>query len=391
VAEANCPNGEADLVDVYYATTRVRLAQPSGERFFSADAGPLNYGIAKVSVPCRRERGKIERPNVLLFEKAKDGKHFILKSAASFESREGFLQSLDQRVDKSQRKELLLYIHGFNQSFADGAYRAAQLKMDLEIDGAAVAYSWPSADKLLSYDRDRRLVQKDEQVAALSRFLSDLDSAVDADRVYVVAHSMGNRLVTAALGKLPAPLRKPYDELILASADIEPGVFEPAWPAVRASARRVTLYASRNDRALWAAKSFTDGGRRIGDATKIYVTPGLETVDTSDSGGDGIAHDDFAGPALDDVRGAVWLNLGAANRCILETRSEAGSRYWAVPRPYASTGGGACSADDFIQAAALARRQGSAQGALDWLARQPLRVAPTIYRVLTAILPFGPR
>ena len=79
------------------------------------------------------------------------GRHFIIKTVDAIDSRELFLDDIVETIDLSDRKEALVFVHGYNTSFADALIRTAQLKVDLEIDGAAVVYSWPSRARALSH------------------------------------------------------------------------------------------------------------------------------------------------------------------------------------------------------------------------------------------------
>ena len=73
---------------------------------------------------------------------------------------------------------LLLYIHGFCNSFGGGLRRAAQLRSALRHRGPVLLYSWPSCDKMSPCG-----YMEDEQVAAASKnmfwtLLEDLAEAV---------------------------------------------------------------------------------------------------------------------------------------------------------------------------------------------------------------------
>ena len=47
-----------------------------------------------------------------------------------------FYELLRQTVNQSARRELFVFIHGFNVSFEDAARRTAQIHYDLKFDGA---------------------------------------------------------------------------------------------------------------------------------------------------------------------------------------------------------------------------------------------------------------
>jgi esterase/lipase superfamily enzyme len=47
-------------------------------------------------------------------------------------------------TDTSNRRAVLLYVHGFNTGFREAAQHAAQFYVDLNVPGATVLFSWPS-------------------------------------------------------------------------------------------------------------------------------------------------------------------------------------------------------------------------------------------------------
>jgi esterase/lipase superfamily enzyme len=54
-----------------------------------------------------------------------------------------FLSDLKGAIEPSKHKELLVFLHGYRTSFSSGLMRAAQLKVDMKIEGAVVLYSLP--------------------------------------------------------------------------------------------------------------------------------------------------------------------------------------------------------------------------------------------------------
>lgn len=85
-------------------------------------------------------------------------------------------------------------------------------------------FSWPSAATTSGYYHDEEAVQFSE--AAFDQFLDDLGKS-GATNIILVAHSMGNRLVTKVLSDR-ASRGKPtpnLHELLLAAPDINAEVF----------------------------------------------------------------------------------------------------------------------------------------------------------------------
>lgn len=345
-------------VTIFFATERLPSGSALPAGFYSGKRGPMVYGKAVVSVPSRRQVGEIPTPSVFtLTLRADPEKHFILTSVAPISTREGFLGEVSGAVGRSREKEAFVFIHGFNSSFENGALRTAQLAADLRFDGAPILYSWPSRGDVFGYGDDAREAESDREAQALAAFLQDVASKTGAERITIIAHSMGNRPLLNALQKItpPAPGAPPlFDEVVLAAPDVGVDAFDKAWPKARQTGGRFTLYASRRDKALLFSAQI-NGMRRLGDANQLVLVDGLESIDTTAASNGLIGHDDFAGTALDDFRAVVWLSLAPDRRCVLQ-QGQGEKRWWAF--------GGACPVTDFRAATLAARTAGGAGAAL---------------------------
>lgn len=95
-----------DLVNVYYATHRTPTGEAAPSDAYGFRRGPLNFGVAEVSVPRDRAPGSIPRPSVWTFEFRPDpDKHMILNSVAPITDRDSFFRRVTQVVADSERKE----------------------------------------------------------------------------------------------------------------------------------------------------------------------------------------------------------------------------------------------------------------------------------------------
>lgn len=374
------PFKASSVLEIPFATTRQPFARQNAakERFYSAereavDAAGLRvrYGVAPVNVPCDRPPGTVKRPLTVFsiqLEPTNDDKHFVLKQTRELPDRAAWLADIDDRLDGSRQREVLLYVHGFNNSFAAASYRAAQLHADLGIDGATVFYSWASSGNLLRYDKDLTYAQSEEEAQALAGVLRALRQG-GARRVYLVAHSMGNRLMTRALERIARDQTSPvakFDELVMGSADLPKSRMSVLLPSLTKQVKRTTLYASRSDLAMAAAKLFYNDEQRLGDASpRPLVFPPIETIDTSEVRGEGLGHDDFAGPGLGDLRAVLWMGLGPGRRCILQSLVNPGelNPYWQI----LPQGGQRCGHTSFGDALQLTRLYGSTGSAGQWL------------------------
>lgn len=348
-----------DLVNVYYATHRATTGRAAPASFFGGNRGGMAYGVAEVSVPRDRARGEVPRPSVWTFEFRPDpDKHMILNRITPVTDRDSFFRRVSETLSRTERKEAFVFIHGYNTSFEGAAIRAAQLAVDTNLDGAPILYSWPSRASLLGYGADTRAVADEALLDDVADFLTDVATQTGAERVHLVAHSMGNRVLVRALDRIAErqsdlPI---FNEVILAAADVGVDEFETTFPRILGTGDRFTLYASRRDRALQISQQVNQM-RRIGDARDVVVRDGLQTVDTTAASAGLLGHDDFAGSALADFRAVMWLSLAPERRCVLETAETAGGRYWAF-------GGGGCPEQEFEEATQLVRANGTVEQAL---------------------------
>ncbi len=279
------PKKASNVIEVvtYYATNR----NPSGSRepgkFYGPKVEPaLHYGRAIITIPLTHTPGTIELPRLWHLRRETDpNRHFVLKSVVPLDANGARLE-MAETLDRSGSKALLLFVHGYNMGFPEAAMRTAQLAHDLKFAGVPFFFSWPSANQLLAYWQDEEAAQLSEPV--FQQLLEDL-SQLPATDIYILAHSMGNRIVSHALrarvegGKRTGHVR----EVLLAAPDINADLFRnviaPKLAAMKGT--RTTIYASSSDVALKASK-VVHGFRRLGEtAGGVFTYPGLETIDAS--------------------------------------------------------------------------------------------------------------
>jgi len=361
VADSN-KDAPFQLVAIHYGTNRELTGRPEPAQFYGDKRGPLMLGVATVSVPKSRAIGEIPLPKMWRGDLRPDAaKHFILTKIDPSASADAFAASARAQIGKSQRREALVFIHGFDTDFQKAVFRAAQLAVDLDIDGAAFMYSWPSKGSLVSYVADGAQVIR-PTVRSLQEFLNIIVQQTGAERIHVVAHSMGNRYLLEALELLarevPANAHKPmFQQLVFAAPDVDADDFADRVKQLGWMAQRMTLYASSKDRALYLSSIINGGYRRAGDATALVTVAGLDTVDTTEVGGEGLGHGDFANQALDDFRAIVWLSLQPQSRCLLVDRKQStGGNYWQLT----GDGSKACQHEAFRTAILLLRGLGPA-------------------------------
>ena len=184
-------------------------------------------------------------------------------------------------------RNLLVFIHGFANSFENALTRAAFNREWFAQSGVTaadttvVAFSWPSLGRLLSFPFPWEDYKRDQTMAGqsglhLMTFFANLEPIVararaSGRRVFLLAHSMGNWALQAAVeswfshGNGAATL---FDEALLAAADERyDGVdFPPAGrlTALDRLAKRVSTYFSVDDAVLHLSMAVNLGAKRLG-------------------------------------------------------------------------------------------------------------------------------
>jgi esterase/lipase superfamily enzyme len=322
-------------ITTYYATNRNRSGASEPAAFYGAKVeGTLEYGRAVVTIPLTHSPGNIELPSLWRLEREDRNKHFVLKSVEPL-SLDATRSEMADRLQTSGSKAILAFVHGYNVGFREAAMRTAQLAHDLKFAGVPFFYSWPSAARVTAYLQDADAAELSEGV--FEQLVEDL-SSLPASDVYLVAHSMGNRIVSKALrarvekGKEVSKLR----ELVLAAPDINADLFRtviaPKLAAMQGT--RITVYASSTDLALRASRAL-HRFNRVGETIPgVFVYPQIETIDASSASsvirayGHSYIMDSQA--VLKDIYAVFQQRVSAKQRGLAEVGTAPNS-HWKLP------------------------------------------------------------
>jgi esterase/lipase superfamily enzyme len=211
-------------------------------------------------------------------------------------------------------RDVLLYIHGYKESFESSAISAVELTEGINFSGKTAVFSWPSKAALLDYgyDRESALISRD----ALEELLTHLLADGGATRVHIVAHSMGTLLTIETLRQMWArhgdTLSTRLGAIVLAAPDIDIDLFANAAERLRSIVPRMTVISSTADRALEVSRRLAGGVARAGAASRDQLEGlGVRVVDASDFGGWAlIRHDLFLSDT--DVRQVVRRSIERA-------------------------------------------------------------------------------
>lgn len=324
---------ELDSVTAYVpmlvATTRRGInAERPGFRFGTRDANELSYGLAQVSVPSYRVRKQGELPMAGSEANPDPTRTMFITSLLPADSLR-FVQRLADDLARTRSRDVLVFIHGYNSSFEEGAVRAAQVVADMGFDGSVILFSWPSAGELTGYIRDQQTARNTGFY--LLHLLRDLIPQAHPDRIHVLAHSMGSEVLSKAISLIDRADTLPrLAQVVFAAPDVDARVFaREILPTLRAHATQVTLYASSEDDALRASSSL-NGVWRLGlGGDSLTVLDGMTTVDATRVRGDFLGHTLFGNPALlSDLHAVLSDGRTPEERRLLRVSRPDGLVFW---------------------------------------------------------------
>jgi esterase/lipase superfamily enzyme len=289
----------------YYATNRNVISANGNALYGGLRSRETSYGELRVSASGGQ---------------AVSGDLYTLKvglDRATRMTQASFMGEIERAAARTPGREVLLFVHGFDNSFEDAAKTAARIGVGIGFTGAVVLYSWPSAASPAAYLADRNNAYY--AVHALKELLTYLTANQWVGRVSVVVHSMGNEAFIRAYTELAgecrgrrmgcADLRK-VRSIVLAAPDVDREIFLEQHAAKLTSLdARVVLYASKADVAL-AASSLVQGGdyERLGK--NVVCIPGIHVTDVSDVKTDVLGHSwiSQSRAILQDLRCSVTEN-----------------------------------------------------------------------------------
>lgn len=304
--------------------------------------GPLELGTCTVSIPDNHVEGALEAPSIFRLEIAEDpDKHVMLRDVVRLDE-EPFFDSMRRVVERSAQQSAFVFVHGYNVAFNDAARRTAQISHDLRFDGAPIMFSWPSQGGLFQYTVDETNAQW--TVPHLRSFLEKIVARSNAKTIHLIAHSMGNRALTGALREMKnsgLANMGSIREVLLAAPDIDADTFaEDIIPAIAGISRRITVYASANDRALIASKA-VHGYPRAGDSSSgLRVVPGTETIDVSSVDLSFLGHSYYGDneAVLADINAILMQGKAVGERPWLDPGDRDGNVYWTIRKMMPSLG-----------------------------------------------------
>lgn len=252
---------EAGERTVFVATNRV-----FEDRHYTANRhGGVEYARFDVSIPPDRLVGEVTWPRGGNPNPETD---FLVTDAGMYSGPQGFRADIRNALLAlpPEEREVVLFVHGYNNNFASGLFRIAQMAHDYDAPGLTAHFAWPSAGHPLGYvfDRESAVYSRD----ALESFLRDLVAA-GAQRILLVGHSLGGYVTMETLRQIRISgddaVLDALSGVVLMSPDIDIEVFQSQARIVEPLPQPFVVITSRNDRALRLSAGITGRQNRLGN------------------------------------------------------------------------------------------------------------------------------
>ena len=270
---APAERGSASPEAIFVGTSRLE-----GDAGFTRDrsdvASFLRYDI---SIPEERELGQVNWPPRT--RKPDADKDFLTLAETRFAAPEEFRSALRKAMDLRGQRVAVVYVHGFNNTMAEGVYRVAQMHRDLQVPGVAIHYAWPSRGSALGYvyDRDSALFGR----AGFEQLMDEV-AASGAREIVIVAHSMGSALTMETLRQMDlrgnTRTLSRIKGVVLISPDLDVDVFRSQALDIGDLPQPFVIFGSKGDRILNLSATLSGAPERLGNLEDLSKIADLKVV-----------------------------------------------------------------------------------------------------------------
>lgn len=182
---------------------------------------------------------------------------------------------IGRRLDLTPRKDVFLYVHGYNNSFEDAAFAMAELWHFFGREGLPIIYTWPAGHEgLFGYTYDWE--SSEFTVYHLKQVIKWLAEQPNIANIHLIAHSRGTDVALSAFRELVRWARasghdpRKYFKIanfVLAAPDLDVQVVSQRIGAERLALAvdQAVLYSSPGDKAIGLAETlFASPKGRLG-------------------------------------------------------------------------------------------------------------------------------
>ncbi|MBB4007278.1 alpha/beta hydrolase [Allorhizobium taibaishanense] len=287
-------------VNMLVVTTRKPSSDPG--LLYTGDRGSaISFNNVVVSIPPDRNRkeGEVQWPAHL---PPKPEKEFAVVKVDTIANNGQALQWFDKT--RNAKRQAVIFVHGFNNTYADAVFRFAQIVHDSGTDASPILFTWPSRGSVFDYLYDKESTNYSRR--ALEDMILQAADNPNIGDVTIISHSMGTWLTMEALrgvamrkGAVPSKIKN----VILASPDIDVDVFRRQLIEMGLKRPHMTIFTSTKDRALGVSRWLSGGVSRVGGISQDELRPlqpdlkllGITVIDTSTvNTHDALGHNAFA-------------------------------------------------------------------------------------------------
>lgn len=244
----------------------------------------VNFLDLTVSVPPIREPGALS----FGYGDPDPEYEFVMARRREFAKPADFRAAVNAalRALPPEEREISIFVHGYNATQAETAFRAAQIAYDVGVPGVKMIYSWPSRGKGFGYvyDNDSMLFARD----GFENMLRAVGET-QAKRAVIIAHSMGGLLTLETLRQIeianPGWTKSHIGGVILIAPDIDVDVFQEQVRRFKTLPQPFIIFVSGRDAALSVSALMRGESRRdrlgsIGNVDAIGDLP-IRVIDTT--------------------------------------------------------------------------------------------------------------
>ena len=350
-------------IELFYATNRLPVG-PRASRLYAVVPGrDLNTGVATVRIgeegttwdkiyAWSTGAGDDRRPFLHLTNMAEqasiDSDEPLTPEAAQW------FADIDQALEKSRHRDIIVYVHGANTTVERAAGQAAQLQHFTGRNAIVVLFAWPTAENFLRYSRD--MVTAFGAAPHLARLVELLDANTGAEKIDVFTYSAGATVGSDALaivgrdagstGTAPA-----LGEVYHAAPDADFRAFVDDMASYADKAERVTVAVNLGDSALRLSRLVNRASRAgrpdmrelsqeqtdwLLAATSAYGIDVLRVRPENIPGLSPSSHTFWYDDpwVSSDVLITLLYDLPAGERGLAEGAAPAGTRYWTFTSDY---------------------------------------------------------
>jgi esterase/lipase superfamily enzyme len=250
-------------IRLFYATNRLPIG-PRGDRLYAVVPGrDLSTGTATVRIG---EEGttwdKIYAWSTGAGDDRRPFLHLMnMNEQASIEGdgpltpeATAWFAEIDEALEKSRDKDIIIYVHGANTTVERAAGQAAQLHHFTGRNSIVLLFAWPTAENFLRYSRD--MITAFGAAPHLAKLIELIDANTSAENIDVFTYSAGATVGSDALAivgrdaQAPAAVVPALGEIYHAAPDADFRTFVDDMASYAGKSERITVAVNLNDSAL---------------------------------------------------------------------------------------------------------------------------------------------